>query len=434
MDRRRTTRAAAVIGGGLAIMLAASAAVVAQGDSVAPAGTITMWVNSADAQPLKDLWARFTDETGINLDVVSFPSDGFETALMQRWATGDRPDVLEWHGNYNWLVAINPKETLRDLSAEPVVARQAKGINAGLDGATYGMVLNTPTAWGLFYDKPLFERLKLTPPTTADELMQTCLAIKAADPSIVPLQEAAGSKWTPLVLQGQFQADALQAGFLQKLIDRQAKVNDPDSPWLRSLQFYMQLKEAGCFNSDILTAQFENSPSLLLGDKVAMVSMHSGFIPQALDASDAATVDQKVGFVEWSETRPVVTVEYSPNGTYYLPKTGQADREAAALTFLDFVTGPAYADYVKAAGMIPTIADVPTPDDLPAPMVQIKDAIAQEGTTSPVWSVLPGITDLVNYPSQLINGDLTPQAAVDLLQKQAEQGAKAAGLPAWPNP
>ena len=49
-----------------------------------------------------------------------------------------------------------------------------------------------------------------------------------------------------------------------------------------------------------------------------------------------------------------------------------------------------------------------------------------------IWVPLPGITDLVNYPSQLLAGDLTPQSAVELLQKQAELGAMAAGLPAWP--
>jgi raffinose/stachyose/melibiose transport system substrate-binding protein len=233
-------------------------------------------------------------------------------------------------------------------------------------------------------------------------------------------------------MQGQFTADALQAGFMQKLIDRKAKVNDADSPWLRSLEFYKKLQGEGCFNSDIKTAKFENSPSLLLKGKVAMVSLHSGFVQLAVDASDAATVNSTIGFTEWSETRPVVTIEYSPNGTYYLPKTGKADREAAALAFMTFITGPAYADYVKAAGMIPTFTGVDSPASVPAPLLEIQAAITKEGATNPIWSVLPGITDLVKYPGQLINGDLTPQSAVDLLQKQAQQGAKAANLPAWP--
>ena len=398
----------------------------------AAAESITAWVNSAEAQPLKDMYAKFTAETGIKVDVVSFPSDGFETAVMQRWASGDRPDVLEWHGNYNWLVAINPKETLRDLSGEAFASAQVGGITAGLDGVTYGAVLNTPTAFGLYYNKPLFERLGLTPPTTADEVLATCLAIKKADPTIVPLNEYAGSKWTPLVAHGAYMADDLAAGYMDKLIAREVKVNDPDSPWLASLEFYQELLDGGCFNPDILTAQFETAGKDLLDGKVAMVSMHSGLVQQALDASDVATVDTTIGWTPWAGEKPVVTVEYSPIGTYYLPKTGDAGREAAGLEFMKFMTGPAYADYVKAAAMIPTLEGVSTPDGIPAPMLQIQEAVTKDGTANPIWAALPGITDLVNYPGQLINGDLTPQSAVDLLQKQAEQGAKAAGLPAWP--
>jgi raffinose/stachyose/melibiose transport system substrate-binding protein len=398
----------------------------------AAAESITAWVNSAEAQPLKDMYARFTEESGIKVDVVSFPSDGFETAVMQRWASGDRPDVLEWHANYNWLVAINPKETLRDLSAEPFASAQVGGITAGLDGVTYGVVLNTPTAFGLYYNKPIFERLGLTPPTTADEVLATCQAIKAADPTIAPLREYAGSKWTPLVAHGAYQADALAAGFMDKLIAREVKVNDPDSPWLASLEFYTKLLDNGCFNADILTAQFETAGKDLLDGNAAMVSMHTGLVQQALDASDVATVDATIGWTPWAGKKPVVTVEYSPIGTYYLPKTGNAGREAAALQFMTFMTGPAYADYVEAAAMIPTLKDVPTPDGIPAPMLQIQEAVTKDGTANPIWVALPGITDLVNYPGQLINGDLTPQSAVDLLQKQAEQGAKAANLPPWP--
>lgn len=421
----------------LAVLVVAAlvpAAVFAAGEQEAtgPAEEITLWANSADAQPLKDLWARFETETGTEVDVVSFPSDGFETALMQRWATGDRPDVLEWHANYNWLVAINPKDNLRDISSESFSERQLDGISASLDGVTYGIVLNTPTAWGIYYNKPVFERLGLEPPTTAAELEAVCLAIRDADPSIVPLQESGGSMWPPLVTHGQFTADGLEAGFLERLVARRAKVNDADSPWLRSLAFYKGLQSKGYLNSDIVTAQFENAPSMLLDGKVAMVSLHSGFVQLAVDASDVATVNRTIGFTEWSETRPVVTVEYSPNGTYYLPKTGRPAREAAAVAFMEFITGPAYGDYIEEAGMIPTLVGFDSPDRIPAPMLEIQAAIAKYGSTVPIWSLLPGITDLVTYPGQLINGDLTPQSAVDLLQKQAEQGAKAAGLPPWP--
>ena len=396
--------------------------------------TLSLWVNSADSPQLSDLYKKFTAETGYKLDVVSFPSDGFEKAVMQRWSTGDRPDILEWHGNFNWVAAINPKANLYDLSKEPFVARTQGGIlktNASMGGVVYGAVLNTPTAFGIFFNKDILAKAGVAAPTTADQVLAACQAIKKMDPNIVPLQEAGGSLWTPLVTHGAFMADSLQAGFLQKIIDRKAKVDQADSPWLGASRFYKKLQDAGCFNKDITTAQFENSPKLLLDGKVAMVSMHTGFIQQAIDASSLDTVNRVVGWTPWSETKPVVTAETSPVGTYYLPKTKNKAREAGGRAFISFVTGKAYGDYVEASKQIPTLSGVKTPT-LPAPGSRCRRPSRSTAPSPRSGASLPGITDLVNYPGRVIIGDLTPDAAVALLQEQAEQGAKQAGLPAWP--
>lgn len=396
--------------------------------------TLSLWVNSADTKQLGDLYKRFTAVTGYKLKITSFPSDGFEKAVLQRWSAGDRPDILEWHGNFNWVAAVNPKVNMQDLSKFQFVNKTQGGIlksNASIDGKVYGAILNTPTSFGLFFNKEFFQAKNISVPTTSAELLSSCLAIKKADPSVVPLQESGGSMWTPLVFHGAFMADSLQKGFLQDIIKRKSKVSDSNSPWLGALKFYKSLQTAGCFNSDITTAKFETSPKQLLDGKVAMVSMHSGFIQMAIDASNLETVNKVVGWTPWSDTRPVVTSETSPIGTYYIPKTGKKVNEEGAKRFINFITGVGYAPYIKASNQVPTISGVAIPSSLPVAWKSIQAAVAKNGSVPPIWSLLPGITDLVNYPGQVITGELSPQAAVDLLQKQAEQGAKAAGLPAW---
>jgi raffinose/stachyose/melibiose transport system substrate-binding protein len=178
------------------------------------------------------------------------------------------------------------------------------------------------------------------------------------------------------------------------LIERDAKVNDADSPWLRSLEFYKKLQNQGCFNNDITTAQFENSVNLMLEGKIAMVSLHSGFVDLAVAASDTETVNSIIGFTEWSETKPVVTVEYAPNGTIFLPKTGNAKREAAALKFMEFVTGPAYVKYVQEIGQVPTLKGVDVPPNVSQPMLDIRnvlpntDRLHQSGRYCPELRIL----------------------------------------------
>lgn len=434
---KRYSKSTSIAAATVAVLTLAACGTSADGGSGSGEGTrptLSIWVNSADTSELADVYEAFTDETGYALDVTSFPSDGYETALLQRWSTGDRPDILEWHGNFNWVASLNPAENLMDLSAEEFVDRTVGGIldnNASYDGKVYGAILNTPTAFGLFYNTEIIEAAGVSVPTTADEVLAACAAIKEYDPSIVPFQESAGSLWTPLVFHGSYMADVLQDGFLDRLNAREAKVNDADSPWLGSLDFYVEMRDSGCFNSDIMTAQFENSAQVLLDGKAAFVSMHTGFIQQAIDASDEDTVDALVGWTAWASERPVVTMESSPVGTYYVPLTGEDDKEEGALAFIRFVTGDAYADYVAASRQLPTLKGVDVPDGVPAPWLAVQDAVTEYGAVPPIWVPLPGITDLVNYPGQVIIGELTPQQAVDLLQSQAEQGAASAGLPAW---
>jgi raffinose/stachyose/melibiose transport system substrate-binding protein len=401
--------------------------------SAAPKPTLTMWVNAADTQAVKDFYKKFETESGYKVEVTSFPSDGYETAVLQRWATGDRPDIFEWSSALNWLAAVNPSKNLFDLSKEAFVSKTVGGLlnyAGSMNGVSYGALINTPTSFGLYYNKKIIAAAGIdTPPTTSAELLDACAKIKKYDPNIAPFQENGGSQWTPLVFHGAFMADSLQDGFLAKVNNRTAKLNDADSPWLASLVFYKKMQAAGCFNKDIMTAKFETTAKVLLDGKAAFASMHTGFIQQAIDASDQATVDAQLGWTEWADKRPVVTSE--GGAAYYVPKTGKADHEAGAMAFIRFITGPAYADYVVASNQLPILSGVDVPAKLPAMWKTIQAAVVKYGQVPPIWGALPGISDLVPYNQRLIMGELTPQAAVDLLQKEAAQGSKSAGLPTW---
>lgn len=448
---RRDTFRAAALGGALAILVtacgsaassapatsapAASSTPAAASGSTSDAAkpTLSLWVNAADSKQVKALYDKFTADTGYKLNITSFPSDGYETAVLQRWATGDRPDIFEWSSALNWLAAVNPAENLYDLSKEDFVARTVGGLldHAGsMNGVVYGALINTPTSFGLYYNKKVLAAAGITtPPTTSAELLDACAKIKAYDPNIAPFEEAAGSLWTPLVFHGAYMADALKDGFLDKVNNRTAKVNDPDSPWLASLVFYKKMYDAGCFNKDIMTAKFENNAQVLLDGKAAFVSMHTGMIQQLIDASDQKTADTQIGWTPWAANRPVVTSE--GGAAYYVPKTGKADHEQGAFAFIRYITGPAYTDFVVASGQVPILSGVDAPSTLPALWKSISAAVQQYGQVPPIWGALPGISDLVNYPGQLIMGELTPQSAADLLQKEAALGAEQAGLPTW---
>ena len=48
-------------------------------------------------------------------------------------------------------------------------------------------------------------------------------------------------------------------------------------------------------------------------------------------------------------------VDAGPIGSYLLPKTGDQAKEAAALDFVRYVTGPGYPGYIEASGTFPIV-------------------------------------------------------------------------------
>jgi len=402
-------------------------------DSDLAGTTLTFWRIESEAEGLTDLYEEFQEETGIELEMVLFPSDGFEDAVQTRWATGERPDILGWHAGWSNLVALNPSENLRDISDEPFIDTFVPGLldNAGsVDGVNYGIVMTAPLGFGMYYNKEIFAELGLELPQTEDELIQVCADIRAADPTLIPAFEAGGSGWPPLVTLGSAMSDGMADGFLDAIGTREARLDDPDGAWLAGLQSYKHLQDAGCFNDDIVTAEYEDSYSALMEGEAAMVSQHSLIAVDAADVYGADEVNRIMGFFPWSINRAIVPLAYAPEGTYYVPITGDEKREAAAIEFLRFMTGPAYGEMIAEYGLVPTIQDVPVPDDVVQPLADVQEAINEYGGTATALDYLVG-PDFITMTGQLITGQATPEEIATDIQQQADQGARAAGLQGW---
>jgi raffinose/stachyose/melibiose transport system substrate-binding protein len=393
--------------------------------------TLTAWTLQSDPEILQRLYSEFEVATGNKINVVKLPNDGFEGALTTKWAAGERPDMMEWHGGETSLLSFNPTENLQDLSDESFVARSGdfSKVNTSYGGKVYGLLMGHPAAFGLYYRKDIFDRLGLTPPSTSDELLASCAAIRAKDPSITPIMEGAGSGWPPFVTVGAFMGGQLKNGWKDALAARTVKLDDPDSPVLRSLRFYRQLVDAKCFNPDYLSAQYEDTYKALANGTAAMVSQHSGMLTDIRAAFGDQVIQEKIGYAAWSGQGPVVTEQADPSGTWFLPKTGDAAREAAARDFIRFMSGPAYAEYVNATKQFPTLDGVDVPPDVPPVLVQVSEAEKKYGTIGS-WTDYIGVD--ASPLLDVVAGTTTPEEAVKKMQISAAQGAEAAGLPTWP--
>ncbi|NUT42069.1 MAG: carbohydrate ABC transporter substrate-binding protein, partial [Thermoactinospora sp.] len=390
-----------------ALLAAAIALSLAGCGSTAPAEEtgqvkLTLWHNSADPAPLLEMYKKFEKQSGHTIELVSIPSDGFEDTTQTKWATGERPDILEYHATVSGLLALNPAENLRDLTGEAHIARSGDLYQAAgsVNGKVYAAITGFPQVFGLYYNKKLLPE----PPKSFAELSTACASLKSS--GVTPVFEAGGSIWPTQILPILYLADANQANAYGKAIaGHSSTLADSGSPFVAGLSAYAKLKADGCFNKDIVTAKFEDSMKALVTGKAAMVAQHSDMLPALLAAAggDQKTVDETVGFVGLSSAKPLVTYAPGPIGTFYLPKTGDAAREKAALDFVRFMTGPAYAEYIAASKTFPVLKDVPDPEGVSSVLQDVKKAY-DTGAVIAFNSDIPGMGGLAQLMSELIAG------------------------------
>ncbi len=421
----------------------AALALIVSGCSSAPEGgenadgsvTLTIWHNTQDSQAIKNIYADYEKDTGNKIVLVDIPSDGFEDATLTKWASGDRPDVLEFHASREYINLLNPKENLQPLDGMDFIARSGSLYDLGgtaADGTVYAAITNFPSVWGLYYSKPLLEQFGFEPATTLEELTEQCATFSAA--GIPTLAESAASVWPPITMQHLVNASLVEPEWTQKVVDRETTLDAPDSPVLAGLNAYKGLLDAGCLNKDVTTATFENAVSMVYNGEAAYQAIHSNVAPVYADAAggDDEALGAAVGFTAFGANEKMTVVSAGPIGTFHLPKTGDPVREEAARGFLEYVTGEHYDKYIADSGTFPVLDGVADPTNATPLMKDIKAAYDEGPTAGLVASRIPGgMSTMTTLLSQLIVGEITPEEAAKQLQQQVEIAAKAQGLEGW---
>lgn len=395
----------------------------------APKGvTLTLWRSPLDPPAINKLYTAYEAATGNKLNIVSFPSNAYETTVVTKWATGTMPDILEFDPGLAQLAQLNPSQKLVDLSSLPFVKREGAlaKVSGNENGHVYAATLGPLSEYGIFYNKKVFTAAGLQPPKTYADLASDCTVLKQKAPGVAPIFEAGGDGWPPQILAGLlYEASSnTQGGYLNSLLTGKAKLSDSNGPFVKGVTAYNDLRTSGCFNSDANTATVNGSAKALLDGKAAMVSQFdTAFITQL--QADVANAANTVGFVGVSATSPTLT--YTPNltGTYYVPKTGNATQERAATDFVNWITGPGYATYIKDAGVRPTLTGLATP-----PQVGIYTDVVKAynaGSAFLYLTDMPAATALGPLALQVLAGQTSAQNVGDKMNLAFQQAQKQLG-------
>ena len=142
--------------------------------------TITYWATNqgaslqADKTVLTPELNKFTKETGIKVDLQVIPWATDDTKILAATVSGKGPDVLNFGNTDAWTFgatgALLPW-TSSQLSQIGGSGKFIPNVLAAAGQAPYTSLPLYSQAYGLFYNKAMFSKAGLTPPTTWQELV-----------------------------------------------------------------------------------------------------------------------------------------------------------------------------------------------------------------------------------------------------------------------
>lgn len=388
--------------------------------------TLTVWESNSLTAGYKALFTAFEKATGAKIDQVVFP-DPFESNLFTKWATGARPDLMVFQSAVDDVQQLNPAKNLFDLTGEPYVAKELFHQNeyaTVLDGKDYGLSLETPSVFGLWFNKQILAADGISAPTDFDQLVSACQTIKKDNPGVSPLYDAGGDQWTTQILPFMLWTDAMKAGLQNEL--NANKTQWTNAAVVAGLADYQTLIKDGCFNGNLSTGTYAQQESDFETGKVAMIPQGSWVSPDLVQAMGVAKMNEEIGWQALSTSTP--TASYSTTFSLQVPKTGDTANESAALSFLDFASGPAYQTFVDTNDQAPAISGFTTPANVPTALLANYQALAGSGYPQ-LFAASYG--PFTTYMSEMIDGSATPTKVASDLQQQWDQSASALNLPGF---
>ncbi|MGN6127660.1 MAG: ABC transporter substrate-binding protein [Humibacter sp.] len=364
----------------------------------------------------------YEEESGVKVDYTVIPAP-FESTLLAKWATGERPDILMGQPNAAFLRKLQAPTTLADLSDMDFVSEQKYnlGKTGELDGTVYSATFGFPTMFGALYNKAVFEDLGVDVPSTYDELLDAAQQLK--DGGVTPIGLSGGDPWTlQMPLFGEL-VDPLADGFLQDVNDHEATFED--APYVDAVSRMVDLTSQGLTNDDFLTLTYAELAQEFEAGKIGMV-------PQGSWIVDMLTGDlSNYSFIPFPSDSGAVLKQSGNATAMQVPLTGNTARENAARDLVQYMTvGDGYKTYLDAQAEPSILAGVDDPAEV-NPITAEAAALLDSAVPSVDSQTLVSMGDVATLLSQALDGSITPAEVGAQVQRAYTENAQLAGIEGW---
>ena len=255
--------------------------------------TLSFLSNIAGVQSaeMEKVIKQFEEDTGAKVEYSS-PGASYEELMKTKMATKDLPDIWTTHG---WSVA-RYGEYLEPLNSQEWAGKVSKSIKSIItdpeNGNFYCLPLDIDIC-GIVYNKTVIEDIGVNVDDlkTWDDFKEAL--VKAKDKGYIPVHIAGKDSWTI----GQFFDFAAPSFYItnESANDREALKNGTFdwSKWKGVAQMMADWRDAGLFNEDCLTADYNSAAKALGEGKVAFEFYPNSVIAEALNANP----DAKMGMM-----------------------------------------------------------------------------------------------------------------------------------------
>ncbi|MFD2351297.1 extracellular solute-binding protein [Nonomuraea ferruginea] len=282
-----------------AVAVLATAALASCGSGSEPAadGTVTLSFMTGSDQSTVDTSKALADafmkaDPTIKIDMEHQPggSEG-DNVVKTRLSTGEMTDVF-WYNSGSLLQALNPAQTLVDLTGDPVLAQVQPDYLPVVshDGKAYGVPATTMGGGGILYNRKVYERLGLEVPRTWADFMANNDTIKAA--GVTPVISTFKDTWTSqiFVLADYHNVQAAVPGFAADYTAGKAKFATTPAA-TGGFQHLADVHAKGHLNKGFGSATLDQGLKMLVEGEGAHYAMLSQLLPPLLETYPQTATD-----------------------------------------------------------------------------------------------------------------------------------------------
>lgn len=254
---------------------------------------------------VQQLGADFEKETGIKIDFQIVPDAQWRDLLKAKIQAGEAPDIFCADADPLSLYdRVRPDTNCIDVTGQEFVKRMDASVLPAISyqKKVYGITFPGAKIWVFFYNKDIFAKLGITPPTTYAEFKAISAKIQKA--GIVPVYEALQNGWHQVLPL--FESGPLYQASIPDLYNKM-NANTYNVKNIAQLKTIIgQLKEfadLGYYGKDFMSNSVEGDYKAIADGKAAMVLEGIGWGAQL--ESDYPAMKGKTGIfiMPWGDNQ-----------------------------------------------------------------------------------------------------------------------------------